>query len=526
MSRKTTSVVTLTEAVAGSGKTYCRCICYILFYLLLTRPRRRLICNYPVNMEALIAYAERKGIATREEVLDQVRLIPEPVLLSWQNCSSGPWEYLAPSPRSSRSPWIGFDYPDLVGGDGYLDLRDNWHLALDEAHRYIGAKGERVLIPREASEMNLTEWQRYLGEIRHRRGTIEFLTQDRHKMHDIAIMETGTYITMLNADSMTDPFFRIPLSEWFAFLSALTGRPMSWAYERQYLGRRKTKKADYSATWLFRPELFDLYNSYSAPLGEREVASKSIASRADVLGTFARVYGWRVVGLIVVFCVALGWFLSGQPIQLLFKGVGYVTQKAVGGIMNNSVASMVPPAPAGAEVESQPLLAKAAPAVLDGVSSPVLVVALAPAGGDPFRLTGKRTVATSPVQALDPSSTSSRSKWGSWSPSIIIGGESETSYQPAVVGLPADGYIHKGNPRTRSSSDAGGSSRRRGGSSRRLGGGSAPGGGGGASGGFAGPRGSTSLPVSRLVGPAKTPVPPAPVPDQEKTAANSWTGYE
>lgn len=299
MSRKLSSVSALTVAPAGSGKTYARCACYITSYLLRQRGRR-LICNYPINFKGLIEYCERRGISNESVIRDCIIIIPERILELWQAADSGPWDYLSPKRVGRGAGWLGDDYPHLVDDEGSLALGAGWHLALDEAHRFVGALGEHSFMDYRLGKDNIMMWQRFVGEIRHRRGSIEFLTQADLKIHASVRAECGSVIRLQNSDALNDPLFSIPLSEWFALWYAFTGKVIAWVYESEYIRQGKRERLSVRRRWRLDSELFAVYDSFSAPLGESHVASDLPLERWECLRAFISVYAGNIASRLVM----------------------------------------------------------------------------------------------------------------------------------------------------------------------------------------------------------------------------------
>lgn len=321
--RALASHVAITAAPAGAGKTYSRCACFVPFYAI---PNGLLhISNFPVNFEALERFCERRRICRAADVRRRVLVIPSDELKAWEAGRSGPWVYLSVG-RPARGRWIGDDHPHLLTADGSAVNLGRFHVALDEAHRFVGSLGSASAMELQAQRLNLREWQAFVGEVRHRHGRIEFLTQDESKLHSTIVREAGSIIRLVNADSIRDPAFGILLSDWFELLTALTGEVQNFVIETEYVktGRRVSKKDANTTRWKMRPELFALYDSFSAPLGERQ-NTVDVRRRVDIVRAFVR-NNWMMVGSRVAFVACLAAFVFGGGVQwLIVEG----TQKVV-----------------------------------------------------------------------------------------------------------------------------------------------------------------------------------------------------
>lgn len=233
------SVVTLTTAPAGTGKSYRRCAHFILYELLPDTTLKHL-SNFPIQFEewgegkaGMIAVAERRGVATRDQVLERIETIPEAETQKWLDGTSGPWDY--------------FRERDLAG----------YHLAIDEIHNFCG-KNSHVSIKKQ--------WQTWLGELRHRGARIEFISQHPQKIAKEIRDEAEILLELVAGESRTDPWFGIGMGDWYNLKAKVTGRYTPCVYElenRQHKSRWSVRK---TVKFHFEKELFEVYDSFSAPI--------------------------------------------------------------------------------------------------------------------------------------------------------------------------------------------------------------------------------------------------------------------
>lgn len=226
------SVTTLTTAAAGTGKTFVRCAVFLTDDFL---PNESGIhfSNFPAFPDKIVkAVIDRHPNFDETWLRNRVQLIPDEELEKWKSEMSGPWEY--------------FENKDLDGA----------HIAIDEIHEYCSTRHTKAY---------RYEWQKWLGQLRHRGATFEGISQDKSKIADEMKDEAGTRLEMVAAKTERDPWFKILLGDWYELLSCFTG---NWpeavlVYEK----RKNDGRWENVTTYRFRLEgrYFDLFDSHSAP---------------------------------------------------------------------------------------------------------------------------------------------------------------------------------------------------------------------------------------------------------------------
>jgi hypothetical protein len=244
-----------TTAPAGSGKTFVRGPCFIEYFIGENRPpadeegRGAMPCvhwsNFPLRLErwtdedgkeheGIIAHCARVNGLDERDVADRIKVIPEDVLAEWRAYRSGPWEFFRHVP---------------LGG---------CHIAIDEAHNYIPARG--------CDAAHKKRWQEWLGEARHMGCTVEFLTQNKSKIDRLVENEAGVRISLFNTENLREPIMGALLEDWYELSAGfLTGRyvPIITESERIEVDGKWVVQANRSF-WL-DPKYFPLYDSYSRP---------------------------------------------------------------------------------------------------------------------------------------------------------------------------------------------------------------------------------------------------------------------
>jgi hypothetical protein len=343
------SQIVVTTGASGSGKTYRRCSHYLVTDFLVNRSGIH-ISNFPVKRQAMQDYYDEKNIDI--DVFERVRLIPEDVLTSWVKLESGPWDY--------------FKDFDLSG----------CHLALDEAHNYVSVHHPK---------RNRMNWQMWLGELRHRGATIEFLTQNESKLAREVLQECEIRYEILNGENRVDPVLKIRMSDWYELRAAFTGKYIAPCYELEYQQRKGRWVVQHEVRFLRDPVFFAFYDSFSAPIqggvaGETEKREFEKRSKFGVLFWFVRrnfgvlLYPFLIVALFV-------WLLFFGGVKVIvekFVSVFDRTSKQAGGLV---VEEKVTPRPVldVADVPNVPVVAPAVvPVVADVPNVPVVAPAVVP----------------------------------------------------------------------------------------------------------------------------------------------------
>lgn len=294
MSNKAT--VTLTVGVSGSGKTYYRCAVFLVDDWLPFHDGK-LISNYPINMENLLA--------DFPEASERIELIPEEVLNEWRRGSSGPWDY--------------FSGRDISG----------CHIAIDEVHNYCGS----------ASDIKVRRrWQAFVGELRHRGATIEFLTQAEAKCSKELLAEAEIRYEIQNGENRRMPVLGYRMGDLYELRAKLIKKYLCPSY--------CIEKTNADGAWhvidekmFYRlPSYFKYYNSFSAPMSGGESGNKSEKrpwekySWPKLLIWFLFQYPFRIpfqVGIVALFC----WFFFGGGMLSIMTNMFEGFRKASGHVV-------------------------------------------------------------------------------------------------------------------------------------------------------------------------------------------------
>jgi hypothetical protein len=228
------AVTEFTSAPAGTGKTAMRCARYLAFDFLPSTDLT-LYTNYPINIDAMVAYViQHYPDMVESRLRDRIKIIPEDVLKDWRQGQSSP-----------------LDYFQRINLDGC-------RIAIDEIHNFCGLNTPKPI---------LQAWREFLGEIRHRGCEFECLSQNESKIAKVIKDEAGLKRYLFNSENKPDPFFGIRMEDWYELRAKFSGRYAPWIFETIHTevhGKwRETKEL--SRMYQLSPDLFPLYDSYSAP---------------------------------------------------------------------------------------------------------------------------------------------------------------------------------------------------------------------------------------------------------------------
>lgn len=298
MSRQ--SVIVFTTGCAGSGKSYRRCPRFIVDEFLPNRKNKksRHISNFPILVEALAECASRKMKISVDEVKDSIEIIPNVVMDEWRAGNSGPWDYFK---------------------DKSID---GCHIAIDECHNFFG---------RRHKADHLAKLQGWLGEIRHRGACVEFITQHPMKVAKEIGYEAVKRLEIMTMEDVRDPWFGIPMDEWYELEAKVTGEYRQRIIEVERVERFGRWVKNGSVTNVMDPQYFKCYDSWSAPVqggGKADGVSREYERRSVVglVGWFCK-RNWLTLGVRFLMCSFVVFLLCGggkKMVTLYLNGINKV----------------------------------------------------------------------------------------------------------------------------------------------------------------------------------------------------------
>ena len=352
------ATVVLTTGVAGTGKSYRRAAVEIFNFLLDGGGVHW--SNFPLYPDKIARECASRTGKPAETYLRRIKLIPKAELDAWErsfdrpqsHLCRGPFTYFKPIPwdlwesgtlEKLSHGWAGRDFPETVvrfaSDDGDWMAGVNLvgaHIAIDECHNFCKASGST---PKHQREM----WGQWLGEIRHIGATVEFLTQSPHKLAEEIVKEAEVRIDLLNVESERDPFFKIPMADWYEMKAGLvTGQ---YEAKVQMLERRCVEGRwvkHYSEFFRRDPFYFQFYNSYNKPQAGGVNAPSKVyefqkRSKKSLLVWFLKRNLWPVASRLL---------LAAFVLWLCFLGGGrFLFNRFVGVIQGVTVANTVVESP-------------------------------------------------------------------------------------------------------------------------------------------------------------------------------------
>lgn len=349
--QKFNATVISTTGAPGTGKSYSRCARF-LWDVWLPEEKGVHWSNFPVNFEAF----EKKYPDVRE----RVKVIPKDVLAAWaKGEGDGPWNFFKPE--------------DLAGS----------HFALDECHLYLKRTGK-------GCQINAERWMLWLSDIRHYHCSVEFLSQDPHKVNKCIEVHSSVRILLVNSEDRRDPLFSIPLADWYELRASVSGtyETVIWQTEERRINGKWVQSN--MERFTLDPAYFVLYNSYNntqaASDDEENVDVKCLREfekrgRAGLWFWFVR-RNWFRLGTRLALCSVVLWLcFAGGFTFVLNHGNAYLRKMAGAkdqiGVKAGAVSQAVPVAPVKDGPPPATVVSKApavaVPASSPGVSGPVAV---------------------------------------------------------------------------------------------------------------------------------------------------------
>jgi len=288
------SVLFLTTAEMGAGKTYCRGPVFLVEEWLPFNKGLH-ISNLPLHSDRIAEYCQGR-YKTDHDAERRIRRIPDEILREWIR------------PESVAGPW------DLFGSEEW-PLAGS-HICLDEAH---------LMIPRTKSVERRRKWNSWIAEIRHAGATIEFISQDIDRMDEDIRKVCGLRVVLVSRLTDRDPWLKIPMSDWYELKALITREwnPCVIQIEKRKSDRRwetvHRKRIELNST------MYRLYDSFSKPHAVMGIEGEDVGDtvsehefqRRSALGVvwwFFRRNGWRFLGGLGVLAVGVWFFfLGGLP---------------------------------------------------------------------------------------------------------------------------------------------------------------------------------------------------------------------
>ncbi|MEG1620117.1 MAG: zonular occludens toxin domain-containing protein [Eubacterium sp.] len=279
------AVIILTTGAPGTGKTYSR-VRWLVRNFLVENKTGLYITNFRLNADEIAADVAKRTSQSFDEVLSRIVVIPDSELLLWRYLSTS--EYKTKLQKNLDD--TGF--PPAVFFQQYN--LENSHIAIDEFHRYF-CKSNSALWGKC--------WNEFFAEVRKLGCTFEAITQDLSLIPTEFIGKVGYRIDLLPFADERDPFFKIPLFDWYQLRSSYTGDVAQKICQVEYkkgtsfTGRVAWKKAHHE-NFEITPDYYKFYNSYQA--SEQDQSISHVKQPFEIYGKrivfwFIRRHFWKLL---------------------------------------------------------------------------------------------------------------------------------------------------------------------------------------------------------------------------------------
>lgn len=325
----TVSTIILTTGQPGSGKSYTRVKWLVTDFL--PNETGVFITNLPLNREKIAAdLAVRLG-RDEKHFLDRMIVIPMDELRTWENLQNATKDDLKKQ-RENRS-FIPFEYFKS------FELK-NAHICIDEFHLYFST----------SSPLPLRQcWNDFFAEIRKLGCTFEAVTQDLSLIPKDFVGKVGTRYDHLPFGNTRDPFFHIPMADWYELRTGFTGASEQKMAVVEYI---KTTSFTGGVKWKqqaaekfnIEADIYQYYNSYqrndTGEVGGRVTPGQRLGRK--VVFWFLRRNFPRIFFFLLVVGLCIWFFLGGGMLWSMSQFIGLMGrfQKA------NTEKKAVPAAPA------------------------------------------------------------------------------------------------------------------------------------------------------------------------------------
>ncbi len=297
-----TFTISFLTGTPGSGKSYA--MARYLVTERLPNSEAKILCNLPLDVDAIAEHvAEKKG-CTADEVAERIVILEPERLKRWKQGNGGPWELVQ----------------ELGNGDAGMG---GWDFILDECHNFC----------KRSQSKRMPMWEEWLGEVRHEGwASMLFISQDEAKVGKPITMHAEIRVELTNSATRRDPWFRIPLGDWYELAASFTGsyESRTWKTEYRKVAGKWSRKAEHSEVFGIDPFYFQFYQSFSKPGGGAAAGSVTVSKREwekrPRLTTVRDENGKRVLP-------TWGWFLRRHVFALgsRFAVVGGVAYLMMGG---------------------------------------------------------------------------------------------------------------------------------------------------------------------------------------------------
>ncbi|MBS1368437.1 MAG: hypothetical protein HPZ91_00640 [Lentisphaeria bacterium] len=302
------AILYLTTGQPGCGKTYSRVRWLMTDFLL--NSTGLYITNLPLNVDVIADYMSQKTGKPREYFLFRLHVIPDEEMKSWRSLNDkSRKQELADMKASGNFPPVQYlESLDLSGA----------RVAIDEFHRYFNKKSPADV---------LVMWNDWFAEIRKTGCTFEAITQDLDQLPPEFVGKVGLRTDLVPYNTVRDPFFRIPLGDWYELRAAYAGLREQKVCQTEYRkGTSFTGRAKWVANSVDRfsitADYFPFYNSYQKT--EATGTTASVVYPADRYKKmtalwFLRKHFFKLLGRILLVIIFFWATFGGGITKIIMK---------------------------------------------------------------------------------------------------------------------------------------------------------------------------------------------------------------
>lgn len=305
------AILYLTTGQPGSGKTYSRVRWLINHFLI--ESTGLYITNFPLNVEVIAEELSSRTGKSADEFINRIIVIPDEVMKSWRALTEKASKDLCARYRREG----GFPPAEYFEG---FDL-NNARIAIDEFHRYFKKSSPSDL---------LALWNDWFAEIRKLGCTFEAITQELDQLPPEFMGKVGVRVDLIPLASQRDPYFKIPLGDWYELRAAYSGIREQKVVQTEYrkgtsfTGRVKWVK-NHVEKFAISKEFFPYYNSYQKTESKGETATNEYP--ADRFGKmtglwFIRRHFFKLLGKFALVMFFLWLTFGGGLLYLINSFVG------------------------------------------------------------------------------------------------------------------------------------------------------------------------------------------------------------
>ena len=344
------TVLQLTTGQGGSGKSWSRIRWLANDFLV--NAGGIYITNIPIFPEKIARYVSDKYSSKHEHcsyeaVLERLVVIPVELWTFWRSIHEM-------TGKEKKQYLVEGAFPPVEYLRGFADRLSNAHIALDEFH---------TIYPKTRNSEFRRLWGDYFSEIRKDGCTFEAITQNVKKLASEYADICGKHVDLMPFGGTRDPFFRIPMYDWYQLRAGFTGSNEQRIVETEYLMMsgamgRNAWKLNNQRQFTITPDIYPLYDSYSKTDGSKGGLEEPWQRYGKKIVYWFMRRHWFAVSWRFILFVFFAWLCFGggmlTSIQLFTKALTEMSKANLGKNQSFNHHSAVPVSPAVSRSVSLP----------------------------------------------------------------------------------------------------------------------------------------------------------------------------